>query len=458
MRDRAPTYPGRVKLVPVDGMENTYTLSWADEPTQVGTPLNKATFLPDSVAALLGLEQSDPVVADALAQLHNAAVKVFTGTDTPGIDTAGKLGDMYLQTTGTTDYALWMCLGLTDGDYVWLALVRAGYTLVTETFTTDTIWTPPAGFDNNAAVNIFAVGGGGSGGYGGGGSGYIRTYTGLLTESSYTVTIGDGGIDGNAGGTTSFGTVVSAPGGGAGGTNGGDGNAGGGGAPGTTAGNGGNGEQCGGGGGAYASSSATYGSATPGNGGNGGEHGGGGGAGGGSVTGTSGEVTASRGGDSALYTGGDGVMYTKQSSGGAGAGYAGDADGRTAGPGEDTTGLALEFTGTGEAGTSSGTGGPGGGGYGGSGGNATAQGGAGGGGFGADGGDSDSTGGGGGGGYGAPGRPGGYGYGGGAGGYGPSNFGGGGDGASTGSGSAGNSGIVILSYYKFYSGIFEVSA
>lgn len=42
--DRVPTYPGRVKLVPVPGQANTYDMVRADEPTVEGTPLNKALF------------------------------------------------------------------------------------------------------------------------------------------------------------------------------------------------------------------------------------------------------------------------------------------------------------------------------------------------------------------------------------------------------------------------------
>ena len=42
--DRVPTYPGRVVLTPVSGRANTYDMTRADEPTVVGTPLDKATF------------------------------------------------------------------------------------------------------------------------------------------------------------------------------------------------------------------------------------------------------------------------------------------------------------------------------------------------------------------------------------------------------------------------------
>ena len=54
MQDRVPKYPGRVTLIPVQGLENTYTMKRADEPTQPGTPLNKSTLLTDATANLMG--------------------------------------------------------------------------------------------------------------------------------------------------------------------------------------------------------------------------------------------------------------------------------------------------------------------------------------------------------------------------------------------------------------------
>lgn len=41
-KDRVPTYPGRVRMVPVSG--DLYDFVRADEPREVGTPLDKATF------------------------------------------------------------------------------------------------------------------------------------------------------------------------------------------------------------------------------------------------------------------------------------------------------------------------------------------------------------------------------------------------------------------------------
>lgn len=68
MQDRVPLYPGRVKMTPVAGQANTYDMTRADDPTQVGTPLNKATLLKDATAALFGLG-TDAVPDDVLAAL-----------------------------------------------------------------------------------------------------------------------------------------------------------------------------------------------------------------------------------------------------------------------------------------------------------------------------------------------------------------------------------------------------
>lgn len=68
MKDRIPLYPGRVKMTPVAGQANTFDMVRADDPTQAGTPLNKATFLKDATAALYGLG-TGAVPDDVLAVL-----------------------------------------------------------------------------------------------------------------------------------------------------------------------------------------------------------------------------------------------------------------------------------------------------------------------------------------------------------------------------------------------------
>lgn len=68
MQDRVPLYPGRVTMTPVAGQANTFDMVRADDPTQEGTPLNKATFLKDATAALYGLG-TGAVPDDVLAEL-----------------------------------------------------------------------------------------------------------------------------------------------------------------------------------------------------------------------------------------------------------------------------------------------------------------------------------------------------------------------------------------------------
>lgn len=75
MKDRVPLYPGRVKLTPVSGQENTYDMVRADEPTQEGTPLNKASLLQDETAALYG-QGADAVPNDILSILSKAVLSV----------------------------------------------------------------------------------------------------------------------------------------------------------------------------------------------------------------------------------------------------------------------------------------------------------------------------------------------------------------------------------------------
>lgn len=68
MKDRVPTYAGRVRLTPVANQDNIYDLVRADEPIQEGTPLNKANLLTDETAQAMGLT-SDATPNDAFSQL-----------------------------------------------------------------------------------------------------------------------------------------------------------------------------------------------------------------------------------------------------------------------------------------------------------------------------------------------------------------------------------------------------
>ena len=78
MQDRVPLYPGRVKMTPVAGQTNTYDLTRADQPTQEGTPLNKASLLKDATAALFG-KTNAAVPDDILSLLSKSVITQATG-------------------------------------------------------------------------------------------------------------------------------------------------------------------------------------------------------------------------------------------------------------------------------------------------------------------------------------------------------------------------------------------
>ena len=67
MQDRVSLYPGRVKLVPVPGQENTYDMVRADSPTQEGMPLNKENLLSDDAEIALFGVANDRTVSEAFA-------------------------------------------------------------------------------------------------------------------------------------------------------------------------------------------------------------------------------------------------------------------------------------------------------------------------------------------------------------------------------------------------------
>ena len=87
MQDRVPLYPGRVTLTPVSGQANTFDLVRADQPTQEGTPLNKASLLKDATAALFGKTNAavpDDILSllskSTLAQIKEKYTKTTIGT------------------------------------------------------------------------------------------------------------------------------------------------------------------------------------------------------------------------------------------------------------------------------------------------------------------------------------------------------------------------------------------
>jgi hypothetical protein len=63
--DRVPTYPGRVKLTPVDGQANMYDMVRADAPVEPGTPINRALF--ESITT--AIEATQQIVENRLFEL-----------------------------------------------------------------------------------------------------------------------------------------------------------------------------------------------------------------------------------------------------------------------------------------------------------------------------------------------------------------------------------------------------
>ena len=94
MNDRVSNYPNRWKLTPVTGQTNVYDMERADDPTVAGTPLNKATFLPDAVASAVEAATGASGVslpADALNALASALDGIGLNGNTK-IDTYSYVG------------------------------------------------------------------------------------------------------------------------------------------------------------------------------------------------------------------------------------------------------------------------------------------------------------------------------------------------------------------------------
>lgn len=76
VKDRIPTYPGRVKMTPVAGQENTFDMVRADSPVEVGTPLNKALF--DSIRNdVVGLQNDMDNVQETMVVMTNEQIRTI---------------------------------------------------------------------------------------------------------------------------------------------------------------------------------------------------------------------------------------------------------------------------------------------------------------------------------------------------------------------------------------------
>ena len=94
MQDRVPAYPGRVKLTPVDAENGIYDMVRADEPTQVGDPLSKSTFLKDETAGLFGLDEAavpDDVLRAINSDFTRIACGEVTGSLSAGADSPNSI-------------------------------------------------------------------------------------------------------------------------------------------------------------------------------------------------------------------------------------------------------------------------------------------------------------------------------------------------------------------------------
>lgn len=78
MKDRIPTYAGRVKLIPVPNQPNTYDAVRADDPVQEGTPLNKQTLLNSEVEEEYGLGE-DATPSDVFLAIKEKLDKSVEG-------------------------------------------------------------------------------------------------------------------------------------------------------------------------------------------------------------------------------------------------------------------------------------------------------------------------------------------------------------------------------------------
>lgn len=106
MQDRVSNHPDRWVLTPVTGQTNTYDFTRADDPTVTGTPLNKATFLPDAVASAV---ESATGVSDI--DLPSEAIDALaTAVSTIGISDNAKIGVTSYVGAGSTSTSAYKTL------------------------------------------------------------------------------------------------------------------------------------------------------------------------------------------------------------------------------------------------------------------------------------------------------------------------------------------------------------
>ena len=242
MTDRVPTKPGRVLITPEGGGAPYYaTMTRADDPTQPGTPLNKATLLTDETASLMGgavqtpddafkrlllLSQTGGMVTVHVTPLDESPVgnllvtgisdidgnPVFTSSDgrAVGIATAGS------RTIGISGYAdivdATQSIEIEDGAMYELDLRISSRNYLNISSTRKVMFS-----DNVETIDYSVVGGGGGGtgrdgidGGTGGGGGAVQSITGasVTPNQFYDAVVGAGGktanFVANDGGASSF--------------------------------------------------------------------------------------------------------------------------------------------------------------------------------------------------------------------------------------------------------------
>ena len=82
-KDRVPTHKGRIKLTPINGQTDFFTMERADEPTEEGTPLDKATFDSITQSRLTG-RFYEPIIlkeqnAAYSSEVYNIAFEIKVG-------------------------------------------------------------------------------------------------------------------------------------------------------------------------------------------------------------------------------------------------------------------------------------------------------------------------------------------------------------------------------------------
>ena len=132
-KDRLPKYPGRVKMTPVPGQMDTFTMERMDEPTEKGTPLDKATFESFLKSRLTGRYYQPTVKKETINSRNNVTANPIpnSGWIRQSLTSATN-GEYTITASGSfaTDYALeratdgnqnteWQSNEYLNGDGVW---------------------------------------------------------------------------------------------------------------------------------------------------------------------------------------------------------------------------------------------------------------------------------------------------------------------------------------------------